>query len=102
MKHKVLVVGAGDAGRRIAEFLLQRERISELTLADLPGGLSEKHSTKLAGCHAALIKFVGIDALDHRDVEALLRRTQPDLTGHPDLEGLDVDSPGRRNPVHQL
>lgn len=79
MRHKILIVGAGDAGRRIAEILLQRERVRELTLMDLPGGVSEKYAAKLAGCFPISINFAGISALDRKALESLLRRVQPDV-----------------------
>jgi hypothetical protein len=79
MSHHVMIFGAGDVGSRIAEALLLRGRIREVTLIDLPGGRGEKSVDMLASCHMSTINFEGFDALDRRQVEAVIRHRKPDL-----------------------
>jgi hypothetical protein len=79
MSHHVMIFGAGDVGSRIAEALLLRGSVRELTLTDLPGGQGERRAEMLASCYLGDVNFEGVDGLDRKQVEQVIRRHKPDL-----------------------
>ncbi len=79
MGASVLIIGAGDAGLKMAAGLVQSGRLRRLTLA----GLSRNRGPAAAGLLASLgecpVDFVELDGTRQGDVEGLLRRAKPDL-----------------------
>ena len=59
--------------------LIRRDRISELTLIDLPNGGGAKNAEYMAACNTIPINFDGINCLDTAKVEDAIRRRKPDL-----------------------
>jgi hypothetical protein len=76
---KVLLLGGGDAGRKIADGLLRQGGIRQLIVADLDARHSAARVDMLNSCHPALVSFAEIDALDQAALERLLRSSRPDL-----------------------
>jgi hypothetical protein len=77
--HNIMMLGAGDLGVRIADALLHRGHVSELTLVDLPNGGGAKSAEAMASCISTPIYFDGINALNSNEVEDVLRRRKPDV-----------------------
>jgi hypothetical protein len=59
--------------------LMRREKVSEMTLVDLPQGGGAKAAEYLAACNTIPIHFEGINCLDTSAVEEGIRRRKPDL-----------------------
>jgi len=74
-----MMIGAGDLGVRIADMLIRREKVGELTLVDLPNGGGAKAAEYMAACNTIPINFEGINCLDTSAVEDAIRRRKPDL-----------------------
>jgi hypothetical protein len=95
--RKVLIIGAGDMGGRLAAGLAASGRLREVVLVDLPGsGLGEKAAT-IASSFDALVRAVECDACRQREVERLLTSVRPDLV----VQAASMQSPwaliGRRD-----
>jgi uncharacterized NAD(P)/FAD-binding protein YdhS len=94
MAASVLIVGAGDAGLKMAAGLVQSGRLRHLTLADPAHGRGPAAAGLLASLGHCPVDFVG-------DVEALLRRVGPDLL----VQSASLVGPwttiGRQDPVAQ-
>jgi hypothetical protein len=101
MGASVLIIGAGDAGLKMAAGLVQSGRLRLLTLA----GLSQNRGPAAAGLLASLggcpVEFVELDGTRQGDVEDLLRRAKPDLL----VQSASLVSPwstiGSQDPVAQ-
>jgi hypothetical protein len=76
---KIMLIGAGDLGIRVANSLMLREKIDELTLVDLPGGGGPAAVEYMTCCNTIPIHFEGVNCLDTSAVEAVLRKRKPDL-----------------------
>jgi hypothetical protein len=76
---KVLIIGAGDAGRRIAAGLLGGGAVGRLTLADLDFGPFREEVDMLACCYDGTLAPRIVDGRNHRDVRALIEESAPDL-----------------------
>jgi hypothetical protein len=76
---KLMLIGAGDLGVRVADMLMRREKISELTMVDLPGGGGANAAEYMAACNTIKINFEGINCLDTSLVEDAIRRRKPDV-----------------------
>ena len=102
MTAKVLIVGAGDAGLKMAAGLVQSGRLRRLTLADLPTGKGPAAAGLLSSLGHCPVDFVELDGTRQGDVEALLRRTKPDLV----VQSASLVGPwltlGRPEPVAQV
>jgi hypothetical protein len=79
MTAHVLIIGAGDAGLKMAAGLVQSGRLSRLTLAGLSQGRGPAAAGLLASLGECPVAFVELDGTRQGDVEALLRRERPDL-----------------------
>jgi len=77
--NNVMMIGAGDLGVRIADMLIRRGKVREMTLVDLPGGGGAKAAEYMAACNTITINFEGINCLDTSKVEDAIRRRKPDL-----------------------
>ena len=78
MSH-IMIIGAGDLGIRVTDMLLRRDKVSEVTFIDLPGGGGAKAAESIAACNTIPVHFEGIDCLDTALVEDAIRRRKPDL-----------------------
>lgn len=76
MQLRVLVLGAGDLGQRIARGLIGAPEIGELVLA---GRRDSSLAALLGACGEARVRFAAVDAHRPGDVERLLRVERPDL-----------------------
>lgn len=79
MASKVLIIGAGDAGRRMARGLAQSGAAGEVVLADLAQGPAAAFAGLLTACHDCRVRFAELDGTRQGAVEALLRAERPDL-----------------------
>ena len=77
--NNIMMIGLGDLGVRIADMLIRREKVRELTLVDLPGGGGANAAEYMAACNTIPINFEGINCLDTAAVEDAIRRRKPDL-----------------------
>ncbi len=77
--NNIMMIGAGDLGVRIADMLIRREKVREMTLVDLPNGGGAKAAEYMAACNLIPINFEGINCLDTSAVEDAVRRRKPDL-----------------------
>lgn len=79
MRLRVLIIGLGDLGRRLALSMANSTEVDELVLA----GRSVAEGPALAGLCAASgvarVRFVELDASLHASIEHLLRRERPAL-----------------------
>jgi FlaA1/EpsC-like NDP-sugar epimerase len=75
---RVLIIGTGDMGERFAADLAASERVHELVLADTNPSLALRAAT-VASAHDCIVRTELLDARRQGDVEAVLRRTAPDL-----------------------
>lgn len=101
MGAKVLIVGAGDAGLRIAAGLAQSGGVGELVLAGLCQGRGPAAAGLLDCSGEAVVRFIELDGTRQDEVEGILRRERPDLL----VQSASLLSPwlaiGRRDPVAQ-
>ena len=79
MSGKILMIGVGDAGTRIAFGLAHSGRVDELVLAGLSGGVGANVAALVESCHTLPVKFVPLDATRQADVERLLLAQRPDV-----------------------
>ena len=79
MSARVLLVGLGDLGRRLAGHLAGLGEVGELVLAGRSEGEGPPFAALLAACGTARVRFVPLDAGDEGAVVRLLRRERPDL-----------------------
>ena len=79
MAGKVLIIGAGDAGQRIARNLALRERAESITMVGLTQGRGERLAALIDASGAVPTRFVPLDGTKQGDVEAVLRDQQPDV-----------------------
>ena len=79
MDASVLIVGAGDAGQKMAAGLVQSGRLRRLSLAGLPHGTGPDAAGLLSSLGDCPVDFIELDGTRQGDVEAVLRRVKPDL-----------------------
>jgi hypothetical protein len=75
---RVLIIGTGDMGTRFAAGLAASGRVSELVLIDVSPEVDTRAAT-LASSHDCIVHSETMDGRRQGDVEAVLRRVQPDL-----------------------
>jgi hypothetical protein len=101
MDASVVIIGAGDAGLKMAAGLVQSGRLRRLTLAGLCQGRGPAAAGLLASLGECPVAFVELDGTRQGEIEALLRREKPDLL----VQSASLVSPwlaiGRRDPVAQ-
>ncbi len=99
MGASVLIIGAGDAGLKMAAGLVQSGRLRRLTLADLGQGRGPAAAGLLGSLGDCPVDFIELDGTRQGDVEAVLRREKPDLL----VQSASLLSPwltiGRQDPV---
>jgi hypothetical protein len=75
---RVLLVGLGDLGRRLAAHLAAAPEVGELVLASRSED-GPAFAALAAACGTARVRFTPLDASDRGAVERLLRSERPDL-----------------------
>ena len=76
---KVILIGCGDAGLRIADGLLRQGGVRHLVLANLNIDRLADQTVMLDSCHEARVTVEEIDGRDKRSIEALLKKHPADL-----------------------
>ena len=76
---RVLLIGLGDLGYRVAAGLAASGVVSDLLCAGGGRGQGPFLAGKLDSCYAARVQFEPLDGTRQQDVEALLRRERPGL-----------------------
>jgi hypothetical protein len=76
---KVLIVGVGDAGSKIADGLARSGRVGKLVLVGLNQGQGPDLAGMLDSCYDCQVKFIGLDCTRQQAVERLLKTEKPDL-----------------------
>lgn len=76
---RLLVIGLGDLGRRLAFALAGSPGLGELILAGRQRDDGAQLAALVAACGTAAVRFEPLDCLDVEATAALLRRTQPDV-----------------------
>ncbi len=76
---KVLIVGPGDAGCKIARLLAASGRLHDLVLAGLSQGRGALEAGMIASCSDCRVRFIELDARDQSALERLLKAERPDL-----------------------
>ncbi|HLJ14147.1 MAG TPA: hypothetical protein VKV15_06595 [Bryobacteraceae bacterium] len=79
MKSRILIVGAGDLGSRIAGGLIHDTGVGLIVLAGRDSSRGTAFAALLNDCGEADVAFEPLDALRRSDTEKLLRCTRPDL-----------------------
>lgn len=101
MGAKVLIIGTGDAGLKMAAGLTQSGRLRELVLAGLSQGRGPGAAGLLDSLGECPVRFEPLDGTRQGDVEAILGRERPDLL----VQSASLLSPwlaiGRRDPAAQ-
>jgi hypothetical protein len=82
MTARVLLIGLGDLGQRLATGLAGLNGIGELLLAGRRAETGVPLARLLAACGEARVRFLPLDASDGAACEQLLRRHAPDLIIH--------------------
>ena len=75
---RVLIIGTGDMGERFAVGLAASGRVRELVLTDISPEVGAK-AAAVASSYDCIVRAETLDTRRQGDVEALLRRVQPDL-----------------------
>lgn len=76
---RVLLVGLGDLGWRLALGLAGRREVGELVLAGRNDETGQPLAALAAACGSTRVRFVETDAEDPARLEALLRHERPDM-----------------------
>jgi saccharopine dehydrogenase-like NADP-dependent oxidoreductase len=76
---RVLIIGAGDVGLKIAKGLAETPALRHLILADLHCDHLVEPAAFLADCTGVGITIERVDGRDQGQVEALLKRVRADL-----------------------
>jgi len=98
---RVLIIGAGNAGLRIAEGLARSSRVDRLVLCDISRDRAPLVGAILDSCYDCDVKFIELDGTRQKSVEEVLRTKKPDLV----LQSACLLSPwatlGRSDPTSQ-
>lgn len=101
MNARVLIIGAGNAGLRIAEGLARSGRVNRLVLCDISRDRAPIVGGILDSCYDCNVKFIELDGTQQGKLERVLRGEKPDLI----LQSACLLSPwatlGRSDPVAQ-
>jgi hypothetical protein len=100
---RILIIGVGDLGTRIAHALATDAATDEIVLGGRNASRGGATAALLNECGLANVTFEQVDALRCQDIERLLRRVRPDLV----VQAASLLSPwdllGRDDPaVHAL
>jgi hypothetical protein len=78
-RARVLVIGLGDLGRRLALGLARSAGVGELILAGRDRPEAARFAALASACGTAAARFEPLDCLDVEAIAAVLRRERPDL-----------------------
>ncbi len=79
MSARVLFIGAGDVGMKMADGLLARAPVRELILSDWQADAIAPRAAMMGNCHGVQVRLQQVDGRDKRMLEALIRENEPDL-----------------------
>ncbi len=79
MGARVLIIGAGNVGLKIADGLARPRKVDRLILFGLCQGGGRVSAGVLESCYDCQVKFVEVDGTQQTEVERLLRAEKPDL-----------------------
>ena len=79
MGGRILIVGVGNAGLKIADGLARSGKVDELILCDISPEGGPDIAGMLDSCYDCDVKFVEVDGLQQIKVEKLLRNEKPDM-----------------------
>ena len=79
MGGRILIVGVGNAGLKIADGLVLSGKVDELVLADISPEGGPDIAGMLDSCYNCEVKFFELDGLQQNKVEKLLRNEKPDV-----------------------
>ncbi len=79
MGGRILIIGVGDAGLKIADGLARSGKVDELILSDLCQERGPDIAGMLDSCYDCEVKFIELDGLQQKKVEKLFRNEKPDL-----------------------
>lgn len=79
MGSRILIIGLGDIGRRLAAGLAQYGGVSELIVAGRNLAEGPALAALLAACGETRVRFAKVDASQRPSIEQLLRRERPDI-----------------------
>ncbi len=79
MGARVLIIGAGNVGLKIADGLARSGKVDRLILSGLCQGGGPVSAGVLESCYDCKVKFVEVDGTQQTEVERLLRAEKPDL-----------------------
>jgi Saccharopine dehydrogenase NADP binding domain len=76
---RILIIGLGNLGRRLAASLAQHAEVSELIVAGRSLAEGPALAAFLAACGETRVRFATVDASQRSSIEHLLRRERPDI-----------------------
>lgn len=79
MGGRILIIGVGNAGLKIADGLARSGKVDELILSDLSPEGGPDIAGMLDSCYDCEVKFIEMDGLQQNKVEKLIRNEKPDL-----------------------
>ena len=79
MGKKVLIIGLGDLGQRLAFGVAGLSEVGELVLAGRPSEGASALATLVAACGRSRVRFTPLDALCRSAVERLIRHERPSM-----------------------
>ncbi|UCE54163.1 MAG: hypothetical protein JSV31_01610 [Desulfobacterales bacterium] len=79
MGARVLIIGAGDAGQKIADGLARSGKVDQLILSGLCQGRGPDIAGMLTSCYDCKVRFIELDGTQQEKIEQLLRMQKPDL-----------------------
>ncbi|MDY7091524.1 MAG: hypothetical protein SX243_00985 [Acidobacteriota bacterium] len=98
---RVLLIGLGDLGRRLALGLAAAPEVGELVLAGRREEDGRAFAALAAACGRARVRFVYADAAQEAELEALLRKEQPQLVVQAASGASPWAAPGSDAPAAQ-
>ncbi len=79
MGGRILIIGVGNAGLKIADGLARSGKVDELILSDLSPEGGPDIAGMLDSCYDCEVKFIEIDGLQQKKLEKILRNEKPDV-----------------------
>lgn len=79
MGKKVLIIGLGDLGRRLAFGVASLPEVGELVLAGRPSGEGPSLAALVAACGTSRVRFTPLDAVRRSALERLIRHERPSM-----------------------
>ncbi len=79
MGGRILIIGVGNAGLKIADGLARSGKVDELILADISPEGGPDIAGMLDSCYDCEVKFIELNGLQQKKVEELLHNEKPDM-----------------------